>query len=369
MRSGKPHPQPHFPSDPDLLGLLLDAAATPLFALDPQDRLFFANRAWADLVGVSPEAMAGKTVAELVEMMGGALPHPAEYEQRVVGLARDPALVSLQEVEYRTDRRLVFRELSQPLLAPGGKLRGRLFLYLDVTREKELEQKKNEFLSIAAHELRTPMTSIKGSLDLLLGGFAGEVSGDTRELLTIAQNGCERLIRLINDLLDLSKIEAGRMVLRRVPMNLFDSAQRSVRTIRSYADSFKVKVELEAPGVLPPIQGDRDRLDQVITNLLANAVRFSPGTTVRVRVRAVDDTVECRVIDQGPGIAADQRERIFEKFLQLDASGKKKGGTGLGLTIARALVEEHGGKIWVESELGRGSEFVFQLPRLEPDAH
>ncbi|MFQ5927844.1 MAG: sensor histidine kinase, partial [Terriglobia bacterium] len=211
--------------------------------------------------------------------------------------------------------------------------------------------------------LRTPMTSIKGSLDLLLGGFAGEVSGETRELLEIAQSGCERLIRLINDILDLSKIEAGRMQLKLLPMSLFDAVQRSARTIKAYANSFNVKVEIDSPKPLPDILGDRDRIDQIVTNLLGNAVKFSPtGGTVIVALRQHPNSVECAVIDRGPGIPPDQCDRIFGKFQQV-AGGAKKGGTGLGLAIAQALVHEHKGKIWVESKAGEGSRFVFQIPQ------
>lgn len=354
-------------SEAEALRALVDSAVTPLFALDTEGRLVFANRALAELLGVSPEVLIGKTPPELVEIMGEALENASAYAKRVAALAGDPDTVSAEVVEYHTDKRLFFKEISQPIRRPDGTLLGRLFLYLDVTREKELDQTKTEFISIASHELRTPMTSIKGSLDLLLGGFAGTVSEETRELLVIAQSGCDRLIRLINDILDLSKIEARRMQLRLQPMSLFDSVQRSMRTIKSYADSFQVKLAIDSPAPLPDFIGDRDRIDQVITNLLGNAVKFSPsGGIVTAVLRQVGNAVECRVIDTGPGIPADQLERIFGKFQQVEGQTGKKGGTGLGLAIARALVQEHGGKIWVESEVGRGSQFIFQAPVAGP---
>lgn len=350
-------------TDPDTLRALLDSAVTPMFALDTQGRVIFANRALIELLGISPGVVIGRTLTTLVEVMGGALEDPAAYRERLAALATDPENISLEVVAYNTDRRLYFKEVSQPIRRGDGTLLGRLFVYFDVTREKEVDQAKTEFISIASHELRTPMTSIKGSLDLLLGGFAGELNEETRELLVIAQNGCERLIRLINDVLDLSKIEAGRMQLRLQPMSLFDSVQRSMRTIKSYADSFQVRLATDCPGPLPEIVGDRDRLDQVVTNLLGNAIKFSPsGGTVTAALRRQGDRVECRVIDQGPGIPPNQLDRIFGKFQQVETQSGKKGGTGLGLAIARALVEEHGGKIWVESEVGRGSQFIFQLP-------
>ena len=354
-------------ADPAVLRSLLDSLPAPAFALDRQQRLFFANRAWTELLGVAEEFLRGKTVAELVELMGPGLARPGEYRARVEALAADAGKTTVAQVEYSTDRRMLFKEISQPIRGSDGAHLGRLFLYLDITREKELDQTKSEFISIASHELRTPMTSIKGSLDLLLGGFAGDVNEETKELLVIAQSGCERLIRLINDILDLSKIEAGRMQLRLQPMSLLDAVERSVRTIKSYADSFRVKLAIECAETLPDVLGDRDRLDQVVTNLLGNAVKFSPAEgTVTVKLTRQADVLECRVIDTGPGIPADQVQRIFDKFQQVAGQSRKKGGTGLGLTIARALVQEHGGRIWVESEVGRGSQFVFTVPLAVP---
>lgn len=354
-------------SDADSLRALFDAVATPLFALDREQRLLFYNRALLELLGVSAEALQGKTLTDLMELMGEALVDRAAYRKRVAALSADTEQTTVELVEYHTDRRVFFKEISQPIPRREGTFLGRLFLYVDVTREKELDLAKTEFISIASHELRTPMTSIKGSLDLLLGGFAGELGEEARELLVIAQNGCERLIRLINDILDLSKIEAGRIQLRLQPMSLADSVERSVRSMKTYADSFQVSLAVECPTPLPEVIGDRDRLDQVVTNLLGNAVKFSPvGGTVRIALRQADGAVECRVIDNGPGIAPGQAERIFGKFQQLEGQGGRKGGTGLGLAIASALVQEHGGKIWVESEVGRGSQFIFQLPLTPP---
>ncbi|MBI4467353.1 MAG: PAS domain-containing protein [Acidobacteria bacterium] len=356
-------------SDPATLYALLDSPVTPIFAVDPGGRVMFGNKALFDLLGVAPEAVLGKTVAELVEVMGEALSNSAAFLERVTALLAKPEEVSMAGVEYQTDRRFYFKEISQPIRHPDGTFSGRLFIYLDLTREREIDQNKTEFISIASHELRTPMTSIKGSLDLLLGGFAGDLSAEIRELLVIAQSGCDRLIRLINDVLDLSKIEAGRMQLRLQPMSLADSIQRSVRTIKAYADGFQVKLAVDSPGPLPEALGDRDRIDQVVTNLLGNAVKFSPsGSTVTIALRPAGDAVECRVIDQGPGIPADQLNRIFGKFQQVEGQPTKKGGTGLGLAIAKALVQEHGGRIWVESEVGRGCQFIFQIPQARRDS-
>ena len=348
--------------DVEALRALLDSAADALFVLEPGGRLSFLNRSLGQLLGVPADTLLGKTVAELVDFMGAALVNPDSVRARWQALSEQAEGIAVNGIEYRTDKRLYFQETSLPVRLADGTSLSRMFVFHDMTREKEIDQMKTEFISIASHELRTPMTSIKGSLDLLLGGFAGEVAGETRELLVIAQSGCERLIRLINDILDLSKIEAGRMQLKLQPMSLFDSVQRSARTIKAYADGFSVKVEIDCPEPLPESLGDRDRIDQVVTNLLGNAVKFSPsGGTVTVALRQHRDMVECAVIDRGPGIAPDQLGRIFGKFQQLERT--KKGGTGLGLAIAQALVNEHKGKVWVESTLGEGSRFIFQIPK------
>lgn len=345
------------------LRAMLDSLADSLFVIDRKGRVAFSNRSFEELLGASSAPLLGKTPAELLDLMGEALENPDTVRARWQTLSQQPEGLQVSEIIYRTHKRLCLQETSLPVRSSDGSLLGRLFVLQDITRAKEIDQMKSEFLSIASHELRTPMTSIKGSLDLLLGGFVGEMTGETRELLEIAQSGCERLIRLINDILDLSKIEAGRMQLRLQPMSLFDSVQRSARTIKTYADSFNVKVEMDSPQPLPDALGDRDRIDQVVTNLLGNAVKFSPsGGTVTIQLRERPDMVECAVIDQGPGIPPDQLPRIFGKFQQLEGT-PKKGGTGLGLAIAHALVQEHKGKIWVESKVGEGSRFIFQIPQ------
>ncbi|MFQ5816355.1 MAG: sensor histidine kinase [Terriglobia bacterium] len=342
---------------------VLDSATDAIFVVDTNTRLTFANRSFGHLLGVTPDTLLGKPLAELIAIMGGAVANPETLRARWQALGSDPEATTISELEYRTDKYLYLQETSVPVRRPNGTRLGRMFVFHDVTRAREIDQMKTEFISIASHELRTPMTSIKGSLDLLLGGFAGEVSGEICELLEIAQSGCERLIRLINDILDLSKIEAGRMQLRLQPMSLLDSVQRSVRSIKTYADGFKVKVEIDSPEPLPNIRGDRDRIDQIVTNLLGNAVKFSPpGSTVTVALRQRPAGVECAVIDRGPGVPPDQLGRIFGKFQQVEG-GPKKGGTGLGLAIAHALVQEHKGKIWVESKAGQGSRFSFQIPQ------
>jgi signal transduction histidine kinase len=230
---------------------------------------------------------------------------------------------------------------------------------------KSLDQAKSEFLNIASHELRTPLTSIKGSLSLLASGVMGPIEPGTQRLVGIAEVETDRLIRLINDLLDLAKIESGKLPLACAWLSWEDMLSQTSEGLMGLAHNAQVRIE---PG---PTRGfevymDRDRVQQVLTNLVSNAIKFSPrGGTVRITT-GLTQTGELlvNVLDQGPGIRPEDQELIFQKFRQAtNAENPLVKGTGLGLAIAKALVEEHGGQIGVESELGRGSIFWFTLPK------
>jgi signal transduction histidine kinase len=253
------------------------------------------------------------------------------------------------------------REDSSPLRDSSGRLIGRLFAYHDQSWEKTVDQMKSDFISIASHELRTPMTSIKGGIDLVLKGRTGEISTETAELLEVARTACDRMIRLINDLLDLSKIEAGQIGLKLESLDLRVVAERSLHSLRPLANNDCIRLTLLVPEELPTINADPDRMEQVITNLVSNAIKFSPANSeVIVGLSSDHKGICCSVSDQGSGIKEEDLDRIFGKFQQ--ASMPLRGAsTGLGLAITRALVMEHGGKIWAESS-GQGSRFVFWLP-------
>lgn len=230
---------------------------------------------------------------------------------------------------------------------------------------KHLDQAKSEFLSIASHELRTPMTSIKGSLSLLATGVIGHVDPGCMKLIKIAEFETDRLIRLINDLLDLAKIEAGRLPLACAWTPWDVAVAKTIEGLVGLAHKAQVRVEADS------VQGlelfiDRDRFQQVLTNLISNAVKFSPsGGMVRITVgRGQTGDLVVNVADHGPGIAPEDRDQIFQKFRQASSpQNPLVKGTGLGLAIARALVQEHGGEIGVESEVGKGSVFWFTLPK------
>ncbi len=234
----------------------------------------------------------------------------------------------------------------------------------DIQDQKEVEQMKNDFVSVVSHELRTPLTSIRGSLGLLAGGVAGPLPEKARSLVEIAARNGERLGRLINDILDIEKIESGKMGFRFTPIEFGSLVEQAVESNRAYAEAYGV--ELRIAGVLPEarVWADGDRVLQVMANLLSNAAKFSPqGGVVSVAAERLDGHLRVAVTDHGKGIPLELRPRLFEKFVQADASStRQKGGTGLGLSISKAIVERHGGTIGFESETGAATTFFFDLP-------
>ena len=236
-------------------------------------------------------------------------------------------------------------------------------LQSDILQLREYEQLKSDFVSTVSHELRTPLTSMRGALGLVLSGAAGPVSPDTRDLLHIANQNTERLIRLINDILDIEKIESGSITVRHDRCDLHPLLETTIAGLQGYATEHKVQIVLHAPQTAH-VMGDQDRLIQVFTNLLSNAIKFSPRQSEVVVSLAVDsDTARMRVRDHGPGIPIEFQERIFGKFQQAESSpSRRHGGTGLGLAIAKAIVERHEGRITFETAAGKGTTFIVELP-------
>jgi PAS domain S-box-containing protein len=276
-------------------------------------------------------------------------------ERRLIGQRR--------ELEARhKDGRIIPVDIAISEMQIGSR---RLFIGIlrDMSARHEVERLKTDFVSTVSHELRTPLTSIAGSLGLLAGGAAGELPDKAARLIEIARLNCERLVRLINDILDLERAESGRLDLRLEPQRLKPVVQHAIDLNRSYVHSFGVSVEL-AEGADPEVLIDRDRVIQVITNILSNAAKFSPhGSVVHVSIDVVGDQARVSVKDQGPGIAPEFRSRLFQRFAQADSSDSRaKGGTGLGLSIAKSIIERLGGTIGFDSTVGRGSTFYITLP-------
>jgi signal transduction histidine kinase len=234
----------------------------------------------------------------------------------------------------------------------------------DITERKEAERRVKEFYSTVSHELRTPLTSIRGSLGLIEGGVLGDISPEVKEYLSIACGNCDRLIGLINDILDVRKIDANQLTLSCKSVNAESLVIASLERVKAIADAKGISLEPDC-ATTSLVNVDSLRIVQALTNLLSNAVKFSPpGTRVKVHASDTkDDMVRFSVTDQAQGIPARKISKLFAKFQQLDSSDTREtGGTGLGLAISKSLVELHGGQISVESEVGKGSTFYFDLP-------
>jgi two-component system, sensor histidine kinase and response regulator len=272
---------------------------------------------------------------------------------------------------------MIYLSLSvSPILDSDGKIVSFLRVAKDITekkryerRLKELDKMKSDFVSNVSHELRTPLTSIKGSIDNMLDGITGPLNEKQIRYITRIKSNSDRLARLINELLDLSKIEAGKISLNPIDLSLYVVAQEVAENMRQVAAEKLIKLEVVSHNGDAKAWADRDKVVQVLMNLIGNAVKFTPPQgkiTVAIQ-RNDDEWVQVSVADTGPGISKEEAEKIFHKFYQAPQwSEQASRGTGLGLAICKALVEMHGGRIWVESELGKGSTFIFTLPEDQP---
>jgi signal transduction histidine kinase len=233
----------------------------------------------------------------------------------------------------------------------------------NITARVETERLKDEFISVVSHEMRTPLTAIRAGLGLLAGGVLDRYPERGRQTLDMAVRNADRLVRLINDVLDLERMASGKLQMDAQPYSVAEMMTQAADSVRTMTEGPDLLL------VVSPCAGkvtaDPDRISQVLVNLLGNAIKFSPAEgTVWLGAEARGDEVVFSVRDQGRGIPQDKLEAVFERFQQVDASdARRNNGTGLGLAICRAIVEQHGGRIWVESTLGRGSTFLFTLPR------
>jgi PAS domain S-box-containing protein len=341
---------------------ITDTVPALIAYVDADQRCRFHNQAYQEAFGLSSEEILGKTMRELME--------PAFYEKL---RPKVEEVLAGYPVVYERKQRSATGDVRDYVVkyfprygdgADEGKVIGFYSLATDITELKRIDRLKSEFVSTVSHELRTPLTSIRGSLGLVAGGMAGKLPDSAMNLIGIAKNNCERLIRLINDILDIEKIESGKMQLDLQPVALGPLLAQAVAANQGYglANNVGLALHCDDPGL--QVKVEPDRLTQVVTNLLSNALKFSPaGGMVDVHVARAGLGVRVEVRDHGPGIPEEFRSRIFQKFSQADSSDtRQKSGTGLGLNISRALVERMGGNIGFESRLGEGTTFFFELP-------
>jgi PAS domain S-box-containing protein len=305
--------------------------------------------------------MSGYTVAELIGHQIDQIYSPsalAVYNQALQQLVSQGFVRNL-ELEFQTKSGQIKTVLLSVELIELGGIKCTLQIMNDITERKRLE---NEFISLVSHELKTPMTSTIGALDLLNSGQLGTLSDRGQQILKVAIRNTERLIRLVNDILDLERMKSGNITIEPVQCDLQPLLIQAIETMQAMADKAQIQLQLEPCSVL--IELDPDRILQTLTNLLSNSIKFTePGGTVTLKARVDGDICYLSLQDTGRGIPEDKLQSIFERFQQVDASdSRSKGGTGLGLAICRHIVEGHKGRIWVESVLGKGSTFYVSLP-------
>lgn len=294
----------------------------------------------------------------------------------------DFVIAPLKNDLLKTNKEFLFKELdlTSPLkisLRIGmawmrdyqGEKTGIVVLFQDISREKEVERLKNELISTVSHELRTPLTTMKEFVSIVSDGIAGPVTGDQKEYLNIIMSNMNRLGRMINDLLDISKLEAGRMELKNRLVDPLLLIKDQLASFKAEAENKKITLSAALPEKLPQLYIDPDRIAQVLVNLIGNALKFTPEAgSVLVEAKELDECIQIQVKDSGVGIAKENFSKLFDRFQQIDRiPGPGAKGTGLGLAISKSIIELHKGKIWVESEVSKGARFIFTLPKIEEE--
>ncbi len=341
----------------------MENAPIGMALVTPVGRFMKVNAALCDLLGYSEVEMLSRDFQSIT--------HPADLE-RDLDLVRQ--VLGGEIANYRMEKRFfhksgrtVWTLLSVSLVRTSSGAPNYFVSQIqDISEQREIERVKGEFISTVSHELRTPLTSIRGSLGLVLGAMSGSLPANVQNLLGIAQNNSDRLIVLINDILDIDKIASGNMRFDMKERSLAEITTATVHANQSYVQKFGARMLLEPVDASLRLLIDEDRYTQVLSNLLSNAAKFSPaGADIHIRATRVGANLRVAVTDAGAGIPETFRNRVFEKFSQGDSSAARRaGGTGLGLHITRELVEHMGGRIGFETEVGRGTTFWFEFPAL-----
>lgn len=341
---------------------MFDGADDAMLLLDKGGFIIRLNPSVVRMFGYSAEHLCGKhntfLMAEAV-----TIEDSQKWLARVGKATTDGAGQKLESIGRRADGATFETEIAISLVDQGG---GDQYVAAirDISLRKRAERMKSEFVSTVSHELRTPLTSIGGSLGLLAGGAVGELNEKAARLVSIAHSNCERLIRLINDILDIEKIESGKMTFDLRKMTIGPLIRRTIEANRQYADDHKVKIDIALPHWPQCIIGDHDGLEQVLTNLVSNAIKHSPsGETVSLCTEQRGGDVRIEVSDRGSGVPEGFRSQIFTKFAMADSSdARTRGGTGLGLAIVREIAERHGGRAGFLDRPGGGTVFYVDLP-------
>jgi len=334
---------------------IVESMVEGIAVIDPGERLRFSNPAFARLIGREPAGLEGRALVEVVRQ-----PELTELvRQALAGTAPGPREVTLAGPPER-------HCTAAAAPAKGKGATGAVLVLHDATELRRLERVRRDFIANVSHEFRTPLTAIQGFAETLLAGALDDRENN-RRFLEIIRDHAIRLTQLTQKLLRLSRIEAGKLNLEFHPVRVEDFVEPCLGSARLRAGEKQVALEVDCPPALPLVRGDRESLREVVENLLDNALLYTPqGGRVGIRARGENGRVVITVSDTGMGIPQTEHERVFERFYRVEqARSQAPAGAGLGLAIARHIVEAHGGRIWVESAVGQGSQFHFSIPRAD----
>lgn len=344
---------------------LLASIGDGMIAIDFEGKIIRMNVQASQMLGVPVESFLGRSIFEAIQEAdekGKKIP----FQNRAISMALETGKKMSSIVYYpRQDGSRFPAALSVSPVVLDGKIMGAIEIVRDVTREKEVDRMKTEFISTVSHELRTPLTVIREGVSLVLDGMMGEINEKQKKFLNVSLSDIDRLKRIIDNLLDIAKIEAGKVELKREPIDLKELMKGVEDIFQARAAQKNLKLILDLPEQDLDLCADRDKIIQVFTNLIGNALKFTEKGAIILSASVQKNEILCAVSDTGKGISQDDLPSVFGKFQQFgreNGSGEK--GTGLGLSIAKAVTELHGGKIWVESEVNKGTKFLFTLPIL-----
>ena len=334
---------------------VIRSLAEGLVVVDAEGKVIVMNPAAEKLLGVSKKEKIGRPITENLKASHlASFTHGGEENREI----------EIYSEEDETKK--ILRASSAVIENENGQTVGMVSVLSDITKQKELDQLKAEFVSKVSHELRTPLIAIQKSVSLLFSESAGKISETQKQFLSMAERNLKRLTLLINDLLDLSKLEAGKMQIKREYRQMSAVIRDTVETLIHWANTKSIKLEQEVEAKLPDVNIDDNRIIQVLTNLAGNAIKFTPNegrVTISVRARHEKGEMEICVEDTGVGIEPDDLSKVFNKFHQVgERVSTDIAGTGLGLSVAKEIVELHGGRIWAESDKGAGARFIFTIP-------
>jgi PAS domain S-box-containing protein len=343
---------------------ILDATSEAMILISPEDKFMWVNRTFEQFFSIKTNKVINHSFSDILPHFEHIFEDPSGVKARFEDEAQKENIQYNETVVQKWPQKRELEIYSVPVKNKKKTHLGQLFVFRDATHQREVERMKSEFVSLVSHELRTPLTSIRGYVDMLLEGDAGEIKEEQADFLHVIKRNTERLTILVNELLDVSRIEAGAIKLNLAPLDIATSIREVVESIRPQIESKKQTIDVILPGDLPAVMADANRITQIFTNLISNAHKYTPEEgVISVIVHLEKKNLRIDVNDTGIGLTKEEQNKLFTKFFRADNPYTQKiGGAGLGLWITRSLVEMHGGEIHVSSTHGKGSKFSLSLP-------